>query len=83
MVCQSGLLKRELTTIVRNLGQSYSLSNFKRKLSDLPDYSKELLQVSGGCISQISKETATISYLRMFMGRMQMKWEMRIRRRNF
>ena len=29
------------------------------------------------------KETATISYLRMFMGRMQMKWEMRIRRRNF
>ena len=38
MVCQSGLLKRELTTIVRNLGQSYSLSNFKGKLSIPADY---------------------------------------------
>ena len=38
MVCQSGLLKRKLTIIVRNLGQSYSLSYFRRKMSGLLDY---------------------------------------------
>ena len=59
MVCQSGLLKRELTTIVRNLGQSYSLS--KRKLSGLADYII-LLLVSGGCISEIFRRKILTFY---------------------
>ena len=85
MVCQSGLLKRELTTIVGNLETILQFVKFQEKTvrSSRLYYSKELLQGSGGCIFKIFKETATISYLRMFMGRMQMKWEMRISSRNF